>query len=122
MKKLFVKAYVEKVNTQEGILEVAIASDASVDRQGERILSTAWKLDNFKRNPVVQWAHNYSMPPIGKILDIQVVGERLLFKPKFAVEIDDFAKKIFQLYAGGYLNAFSVGFQPNKQKTRDALE
>src|SRR3989304_1508207 len=119
MAKQFTKALVTKVN-DDFTLEVAIASTPIKDRQGEVIKPTAWRLDNFKRNPVLQWAHDYSLPPIGKVVQIGVEGDRLLFKPQFAAHIDPFAEKIWRMFKEGYLNAFSVGFQPLMSKEGDS--
>jgi len=111
MIKQFLKGLVTKVN-DDYTLEVAVASTGKKDRQGEIIEPTAWRLDNFKRNPVLQWAHNYSNLPIGKIEEISIIDDKLMFKPRFAAEIDEFAKKVWQMYKEGFLNAFSVGFNP----------
>lgn len=108
------KAYVTKVNEKDFTLEVAVASDNSTDRQGEAIAPSAWRLENFKRNPVLLWAHDYGTPPIGKVTQIGVEGNQLLFKPQFAVNEYPFAKQMFDMFKAGFLNAFSVGFAPQK--------
>ena len=41
-----------------------IASTSDIDRDDEVIEVTGWDLKNFKKNPVIMWAHNYSNPPI----------------------------------------------------------
>jgi len=118
MTKQFAKGLVMKVN-EDFTLEVAVASTGIKDRQGEIIEPTAWRLDNFKRNPVLQWAHDYRSLPIGRVEDIAIEETRLIFKPRFAADIDEFAKKVWQMYKGGFLNAFSVGFNPIKDKEGD---
>jgi len=122
MTKIYVKALVEKVNDADGVLQVSIASTGATDRQGEIIDQGGWQLDNFRKNPVLMWAHNYDMPPIGKVEDIGVVEGRLMFKAKLATEISAFAKEIYQMFKEGYLNAFSVGFQPLERKDGDTFK
>jgi len=111
MEKLHVKANLEK--KEDGF--VAVASTSVEDRQGERVEVSGWDLKEFKKNPVLQWAHDHSVPPIGKAEKIWVEGEgkkaRLMFKPVFQ-EITEFGRAIKRLVEDGFLNAFSVGFQP----------
>ena len=113
--KQYFKAYVEKVDEKEdGVISAAIATDGSIDRDGERIAPDGWDFTNFERNPVLLWAHDYRSEPIGKVLEIRQEGKRIIFKPQFAINISDKAKKIFEMYKTGFLNAFSVGFQPKE--------
>jgi hypothetical protein len=69
-------------------------------------------LDAYRKNPVVLWAHHYSLPPIAKSLWIKLDGDRILAKPQFART--PMAEEIFGLYAEGFLNAWSVGFLPRQ--------
>ncbi len=104
----------------------AIASDNSTDRHGESIQQDGWDLENFVKNPVVPWGHDYYMPPVAKATEIGLVDGKLMFKPQFAsieeLSADpsnpsDWAKfvdTIFRMYKGGYLRAFSVGFIPTE--------
>jgi hypothetical protein len=41
--------------------------DLSVGRDGHTIANDAWRLGNFKRNPVFLWAHQSEQPPIGRV-------------------------------------------------------
>ena len=122
MKELqFLKGLVTKVKQDDYTLEVAIASDNSEDRMGEVIEQEGWELDNFKSNPVLLWSHNHREPPIGKVVDIKIVDNKLLFRPQFAVKENDFAEKIWKLYKGGFLSAFSVGFK-SKERQGDTFK
>ena len=117
--KNFAKAYVREIGTEEGTLIGAIGSTAAVDRYGEIIDQDSWDFKNFKKNPVMLWAHNLSFgedrPPIGKLTKIRVENGQLMFNAKFDMA-DPFAADIFRKYKEGYLNAFSVGFIPHKIK------
>jgi HK97 family phage prohead protease len=88
----------------------AVVSDETRDRDGDIIESSGWKLKNFKNNPVVLWAHNYREPPIAQSVNIRVKDKQLVSRMKFAGS--EFAEEIFELYVGGFLRAFSVGFDP----------
>ena len=109
------KGYVTKVDkSAEGTLEVAVATDFSVDRQGDRIDPEGWDLKDFIKNPVLLFAHNYHDEPIGTVTNLRKEGDRLLFTPKFAIDISEKAKRIYNLYKEGVMNAFSVGFIPRE--------
>lgn len=91
---------------------LAVASDESVDRDGDVIKQAGWQLDNFIKNPVIPWSHDYSQPPVAKATDVRVEDGKLMFRPKFASADDyPFADTIYRLYKGGFLHSFSVGFK-----------
>lgn len=85
------------------------------DRHGEIVVQDGWDLENYMRNAVVLFGHNHWDLPVGKMvkLGIETVdGKKYLSGTiKFAVEEYDFAKTLFNLYAGGFMKAFSVGFR-----------
>lgn len=115
------KGYVQKVeDSKQGILSVAVATDSSVDRDDERIDANGWDFNNFLKNPVLLWAHDYREEPIGKVLEIRKEGDKIIFRPQLAIDISETAKRIFELFQKGYLNAFSVGFIPREWKDEDA--
>lgn len=89
------------------------ASTEDVDRDGDRILSEGWHLENFKKNPVIPWAHKYDQPPVAKALQTKVQDKKLKLLIELAsAEEYPFADTIYRLYNGKFLNAFSVGFNP----------
>ena len=94
----------------------AYVSTATIDRSNEILDPNGVDLTNYKKNPVVLWAHNYEMPPIGKALWVKRDGEGVLSKVKFAST--EFAQEIFQLYKEGFLKAFSVGFIPKTHEDK----
>ncbi|MEM1506336.1 HK97 family phage prohead protease [Domibacillus sp. 8LH] len=88
-----------------------IGSTEHVDRDGDTISSGGWDLKNYKQNPVFLWAHDYSIPPIGRALKVAVQNRKLVFDIEFPAKgIYPFADTIYELYKGGFLNATSVGF------------
>lgn len=105
-------AIVEKAkDLGEGILEAIVAS-SSKDRHGEILDINGLDISKYKQNPVVLWAHDYSKPPIGRTLSLKKQDGKLIAKIKFAIHEDEFAHKIYKLYKGGYMKAFSIGFIP----------
>jgi HK97 family phage prohead protease len=90
------------------------SSDSTLDRYQEVITVAGWKLDTYRKNPVVQNAHNYCSlaDTIGKSIITEVRGDHLFQRVQFAVEENPMAKIAYGLYKGGFLNAVSVGFIP----------
>jgi len=94
-----------------------IGTDETKDRDGDIISIKGWQMDNFLKNPVFLYAHNYSSVPIGsatKIIKRKNPG-RLEFVEKFPTEgLYPFADMIFELFNEKILNASSVGFIPTE--------
>lgn len=97
----------------DGIIEAIVATE-SEDRHGEVLELKGLDTSNYMKNPVVLWAHDYSQPPIGKTLTLKKKDGKLIAKIKFAIDEDSFAHKIYRLYKGGYMKAFSIGFIPKE--------
>lgn len=111
MSKIF-KQYTCKAEIDEDERTVtAIINTATVDRDREIVLPKGADLEQYLKNPVVQWAHDYSSPPVAKALWVKKGRKNIKAKMKFATkEQSPRADEIFQLYKGGFLNAFSIGF------------
>lgn len=112
-------------------IKVFVVSDESVDREGEVISIDGWKLDNFKRNPVMLWSHNPFDPPIGKWKNIKF--RTINGKKKLTMEPDFHRKSnmsalIAELVENGYPpQTTSVGFRAiemegNKFTKQELLE
>lgn len=114
MSKLFIKGLVTKADG-EGKYKV-LASTAAIDRVGDSIDQNGWELDNFKKNPVMPWAHDYTLLPIAKVTNIYVSTLGLEAEFEFApAEGNPMAQQVKVLYDQGYLNAVSVGFIPKQR-------
>src|SRR5215467_14177439 len=91
-------------------------STGVVDRDMDCIDVRGWKLENFKKNPVVLWSHRADELPIGKVVDIGRDDRRLRADVKFLPGgyggASDLADTIYRMSADGYLSATSVGFKP----------
>lgn len=118
MEKIYIKGFVTKGDN--GTYKV-LASTASIDRQGDSIDQSGWDLANYKKNPVMLWAHNYSELPVAKAIAIGVTSLGLESEFEFApMEANPKAQQIKSLYDLGYLNAVSVGFMP-KQRNGNSI-
>lgn len=93
-----------------------VLSTATPDRSADVIAQAGWKLDNFRKNPVMLWAHDYSKFPVGKAAFVGVEGDQLVAKNVTfqSREVDKDGWAAGQMYKDGYLNAVSVGFRPLK--------
>lgn len=96
-----------------------ILSTEDIDRAGDRIMASGWKLDSYIRNPVVLWCHEYHSPPVGKGSNLAIEGKTLVGDATFAVEEHEFNKLIFDLYKGGYMRAVSIGMEPLVYQRRE---
>ena len=89
----------------------ALISAETLDREGEVLLAEGAELTNYRRNPVVLWAHHSELPPVGRATTVEVEpGVGVWAENEFASS--PFAQEIFELYRSGFLHAFSVGFRP----------
>jgi len=87
-------------------------STFDLDRFGERIDPMGWDFKKFMDNPVVEWAHRYDIPAIGKIESLNIDNDGLhgvvYFNDK---SFDPFAWSIEQRIKAGSIRAGSVGFR-----------
>ena len=101
-----------------GLLTV-VASTGDVDRHGDVILPEGWRLEAYRRNPVVLWAHDYRRPAIGRAAAVWQEEDALLAQVEFAPT--EFAGEVAALYRQGYQQGVSVGFRPIRfEERRDA--
>jgi len=101
-------------------------STYDLDRFGERIDPAGWDFNRYMNNPVVEWAHNFMIPAIGKIEGLAVDGDGLhgvvFFNDK---SFDQFGWSIGQRVRAGVIRADSVGFRaieieiPDKEAAKD---
>ena len=101
-------------------------STFDLDRFGERIDPAGWDLKRYMDNPVVEWAHRYDIPAIGKIEGLTIDDDGLhglvFFNDK---AYDQFGWSIGQRVKAGVIRAGSVGFRvmeieiPSKEDSKD---
>ena len=113
---------VKEVEGENRTLEF-IGSNEFIDRDGEVISADGWDMKNYKKNPVILFAHDRRSPAVAKATKVWVDGENLKFKVQFPEEgVYPFADTLFKLYKGGFMNATSVGFLPKEWVDGDGVK
>jgi HK97 family phage prohead protease len=101
-------------------------STFDLDRYGERIDPLGWDFSQYVKNPVIQWAHCFHIPAIGRAENIRVdengLHGSLIFNDK---AYDQFGWSIGERVKYGIIRAGSVGFRvieieiPSKEDSKD---
>lgn len=115
----YTRGYVQRAADDAGDTDKAMGSPlpivaATAGRKGDglNLLMDGVDLERFQSNPVIGYGHSYwgvEGLPKGRAQDTRVDGEQLLMDVVFDQD-DDFATTIERKYRGGFLNAFSIGF------------
>ncbi len=109
------KAFASKAEAvEERQVRFRITTD-DVDRERDVIASAGWRVQNFLKNPVVLWAHSYRDLPIGRSLEIERDERGLVSLAEFTTAaLNPLGDTVYRMVLAGFLNAVSVGFQPDK--------
>jgi HK97 family phage prohead protease len=101
-------------------------STFDLDRFSERIDPAGWDYKRYMDNPVIEWAHRYDIPAIGKAEHIYADDNGLhgsiVFNSK---DYDPFGWGIGERVKAGVIRAGSVGFRviqielPDKETAKD---
>lgn len=119
-------AHVRKLS--EDVLESRtvefVISDETKDRHGTILKIDGWKLDNYRKNPIVGYQHNLygdmCSPPnpddiIGRS-EVRIEGKQLIARVTFEpADLNPQAEKIFRKVLFGTLSMASVGFMPLRE-------
>lgn len=107
-------ATAEVEETPEGL--AFVLSTATPDRSRDVVSQDGWRLDNFVKNPVMLWAHDYGQLPVGRPKSVGVETGRLVARGvEFpSREVYAFGWTVGEMYRKGFLHAVSVGFAPVK--------
>jgi len=90
-----------------------IASTSDPDRDSDIIVQSGWRLENYCKNPIMLWAHDYKSVPLARCVAINRTKDALILTHKFPpAGINPFADMILNLYNERVINAGSVGFLP----------
>lgn len=97
----------------EGVIRFRL-TERIVDRDSEVIEPKGIKLNNYKKNPVMIWAHDLSgKPPVAKMLSDGIEQKEQFLDADFKFDLEDpFAAMIHNKYQKGFLNAGSIRFIP----------
>jgi len=116
-KVFFAKQKANSVNEKNFTIDFVMTIEVP-DRHGEMVDIATVNYKNFMNNPVLLAQHKHDEAPIGKITDIWeeiIDGKRALIgRAQFAVNEYELAKTYFNLYKGGFMNAVSIGFIPQR--------
>jgi len=118
----FLRAYCERQAAESGQPGAPIRFVASSDgmaRDGKALDPADFQLDNFRRNPVFLWVHDYwgQHLPIGRVPNVEATGSQLLADVEFD-QADEFARQVESKYRRGFLNAVSIGWQDVQEGKR----
>lgn len=98
-------------------------STGAVDRDRDTLKVDGWRLDNFRKNPVVLWGHQSRDLPIAVAESVGVASGQLKAVARFAEPGQDYdpadwphhlptPETVLRMLRGGFLHATSVGFIP----------
>lgn len=86
-----------------------VLTDESVNGYRYRVLTSGISREQFLRNPVMLYSHEYGLLPIGTWENVREEGGRLLADAKFD-EGDSFALEVKRKVEKGILRCCSIGF------------
>ena len=95
------------------------------DRRNDRVIPSGAKLDNYLKNPVIMWIHDYkgATPaaglPMARNSYLKVTDEGIIAGPPIFLEGDPFADRVKNAWNQKLLNTASIGFQPIKSEPND---
>lgn len=113
MNKLHIKGLVTKSENKYQI----VASTNCIDRQGDVIDQKGWLIENYMKNPVMLFGHNYNSLPVAKCTSLEITADSMIAGFEFApAEGNPVGAQIKWLYDNGYMSAVSVGFIPKEQQ------
>lgn len=100
-----------------------VISTGTVDRDKDRVFPQGGKIDDYMRNPVVQFAHNYYDPwaTVGrsKTLEVTETGIIADFELRPAANEADPQNIILLLWDKDFIRAASIGFMPETTVPND---
>lgn len=103
------KGSTKELDADNGILE-AVVTTSGEDRHRGKIVTDGIDTSNYiEKNPVVLYGHDYWGFPIGKTIKLKQQKNKMTARFQLAIEEYDFAKTVYNLVKGGYLNAVSIG-------------
>lgn len=110
--KVFQSVETKEINEETRTLIVRI-STSTPDRSNDEMIPTGCDISKYMTNPVVAAFHNYNKPPIAKTTEIQFDESGVIAKLEFVpAGVSPEADMLWEMYKGGYMNAWSVGFIP----------
>lgn len=111
------KQFSGKVKEAEDGMLMALVNSGEEDRHGDVLDMKGLDTKKYMTNPILAYAHDYSMPSVGrteKLVKTKDGKLKALFR--FATDITDYAlpRILDELYRKQYQFAFSIGFIPKE--------
>ncbi len=112
IRRAFTCDTVKAIDKEKRLIDFAISTER-VDRMGDVITVSGWKLKEFRRNPVILFGHNSRQPPIGRAIKVGKTDSALTATAQFMErDLNEFADSVYRMYLEGFMRAVSVGFIP----------
>lgn len=111
-KDKIITSEIQSISDQNRVIRFVTSTEVQ-DRDGDVIETSGWQVDNYMKNPVVLFGHDYSALPVGKTIHIELdtMNKRMLQDIQFAKKEEyEFADTVYRMAKAGYLNTTSVGF------------
>jgi hypothetical protein len=93
-----------------------LINTGAVDRQRDRVFPMGARLDNYQKNPIVQWGHNYRDPfaTIGRTTSLTKSPDGLVadFELRPPANEADPQNIVLLLWNGDWVKTASIGFLP----------
>lgn len=91
-----------------------ICSTQAIGRDALVVMSAGIELDAFRKNPVILWQHDPTVP-IARAVTISTAGENLEALVQFPPEAaSPKAREVYELIRAGIVSGLSLGFEPIK--------
>lgn len=88
-----------------------IATTGTINRLRERMRARACHVENYMKNPVVLWSHDWDSLPIAKTISLKAEGDQMIHRMVFSPL--EMGQQVKMLIKEGFLNAVSYGFLIN---------
>jgi HK97 family phage prohead protease len=115
LRKQYIADSIKAAEDGSRVVEFTITT-SNIDRDGDIVALEGWRLQNFMKNPVVLYGHNYWGLPVGQAQSLSITGTSLRAATLFAglAEQNALAECVYRMILGKFLRATSVGFVPIK--------
>lgn len=121
IRKSFTATQRQVEDADQGIYSALITAETP-DRDEDIVRAAGGQLENFMRNPVVLYGHDYRTPAgvVGRAIDLKVLPDKgIQGRWQFAsADVSEHAAQVHRLWANKFLNAVSIGFMPLEWERR----
>lgn len=88
------------------------------DLRGDIVDTKGIDIGYYEKHPVFLWAHDHSIPSLGRAMWIKKKAKEILIKVQFQ-DVQEFARDVYRLYKLDFLNGCSIGFLPTNDEPVD---